>query len=509
MCLAVDDSSDQELLRVIGFENKEDITPTQWQQAHLPMSMAGLGIPPTVSIKEAAFLASFIAVSRSVDVSQSTCSASLSNSLQPAIQNYNMLVAEKDKISAEAVLAGAVQSKALRQRELMGRVYRHSFDSMMRDESLSKTDWGRIISGTAYQFVHRIYPSPLHVIGGFDLGPSMMYYDGESLWTTPFGAFCIASAVIIGDVSRRSTTYEARIAKYVLKKKVGLVLCNTTAKSVVQHVVEQLGDIRIPGSEECCVQIVRNLEVRVNIRNAKQFVKGVGNHAIDDVLEVIDSSSARFESDYGLRWQSAAHYGDIEAYNIRLAAKGQFSFMTWKYDDGKKVFPSHMSKVKNLHLVRGQKGFLTPSGLKHWWPRMDHGLSSRKLDMGGYTFTKEEMDPLIDQLYASAQRADDYFATNPGIKWITDSPGRQWTASFNPILSAGDWYHKSFRNPLKIGIPDDVYCLLQCAQRKKQGVFVFLNKDTLGLICQWLSRLMAKDGAERCLGTRHIQWRRQ
>jgi hypothetical protein len=253
------------------------------------------------------------------------------------------------------------------------------------------------------------------------------------------------------------------------------------------------------------------VEVRVNIRSAEQFVRdcanGGPNFGVNDVMKVVDART-RCESDYGLRVQSAYHHGSIEAYNIRVASKRQFHLMTWKYENGEKVFPSQMSRAKGLHLVRDQAGFLTPSGLKHWWPGRDHNLSSRKLVSGGYWFPKEEMNPLIDQLYASAQVADDYFATNPGIKWMTESPGRQWTASFNPIVSTDDWYNKSFRNPLKIGISNEVYVLLRLAQKQRRGVFAFLNKDIVKLICQWVCQLMAEDGQGRCLGIKFVQWRR-
>jgi hypothetical protein len=146
MCRAVDASADQELLRIMGLSSKGDLTEIQWQQAHLPLSMSGLGVPRTSSIKEAAFLASFITVSPSIDsASQRTrFSASLSNSLQSATQNFNLLVADKDKLSVDAVLAGTVQAKGSLQSELMGRIHRHSFDGMMRSATLLRKDVGRI-----------------------------------------------------------------------------------------------------------------------------------------------------------------------------------------------------------------------------------------------------------------------------------------------------------------------------------------------------------------------------
>lgn len=65
-----------------------------------------------------------------------------------------------------------------------------------------------------YQFIHRIYPTKDSIIGGFDLGPAMMLYDGNDILTNPLGAYCIQKSCLIVDTSRRSTSFEYRIEKY-------------------------------------------------------------------------------------------------------------------------------------------------------------------------------------------------------------------------------------------------------------------------------------------------------
>lgn len=69
-------------------------------------------------------------------------------------------------------------------------------------------------SGQLYQFIHRIYPTKDSIIGGFDLGPCMILYDGEQILLTPMGAYCIGKDCLIVDTSRRSTSFEHRIEKY-------------------------------------------------------------------------------------------------------------------------------------------------------------------------------------------------------------------------------------------------------------------------------------------------------
>jgi hypothetical protein len=62
-----------------------------------------------------------------------------------------------------------------------------------------------------YQFIKRIYPRSDVVIGGFDLPASSVFLDeGGMIWTTPLGAFTLATNALIVDPSRRSPTMELR-----------------------------------------------------------------------------------------------------------------------------------------------------------------------------------------------------------------------------------------------------------------------------------------------------------
>jgi len=65
-----------------------------------------------------------------------------------------------------------------------------------------------------YQFIHRIYPDVDSILGGFDLGPCMVGYDGKRLLATELGAWSSFGRILIVDTKRRSTTFERRIIKY-------------------------------------------------------------------------------------------------------------------------------------------------------------------------------------------------------------------------------------------------------------------------------------------------------
>lgn len=68
-----------------------------------------------------------------------------------------------------------------------------------------------------YQFIHRIYPTIGHILGGFDLACSAMAYDGVNYLTTDLGKWTFDNKTIIVDISRRSTTFSSRLRKYYMR----------------------------------------------------------------------------------------------------------------------------------------------------------------------------------------------------------------------------------------------------------------------------------------------------
>jgi hypothetical protein len=65
-----------------------------------------------------------------------------------------------------------------------------------------------------YQFILRSYPSIGSILGGFDISPSMVCYDGYRITGTELGILSTLSGMLIVDTSRRSTSFEHRINKY-------------------------------------------------------------------------------------------------------------------------------------------------------------------------------------------------------------------------------------------------------------------------------------------------------
>ncbi|KDR65823.1 hypothetical protein GALMADRAFT_34611, partial [Galerina marginata CBS 339.88] len=64
------------------------------------------------------------------------------------------------------------------------------------------------------QIILRLYRSPAEVLAGFDIDSCCFAYDGRRLWTCPRAlASCIRQSNTV-DLTRRSPSYEVRLAKY-------------------------------------------------------------------------------------------------------------------------------------------------------------------------------------------------------------------------------------------------------------------------------------------------------
>ncbi|KDR71179.1 hypothetical protein GALMADRAFT_40610, partial [Galerina marginata CBS 339.88] len=64
------------------------------------------------------------------------------------------------------------------------------------------------------QIILRLYLSPAEILAGFDIDSACFAFDGYSVWTNPRAlASCIRQCNTV-DLTRRSPSYEVRLAKY-------------------------------------------------------------------------------------------------------------------------------------------------------------------------------------------------------------------------------------------------------------------------------------------------------
>lgn len=64
------------------------------------------------------------------------------------------------------------------------------------------------------QIVLRLYQSPAEVLAGFDIDASCCAYDGNRVWASPRAIIALMRQCNTVDMTRRSPSYEFRLAKY-------------------------------------------------------------------------------------------------------------------------------------------------------------------------------------------------------------------------------------------------------------------------------------------------------
>lgn len=69
--------------------------------------------------------------------------------------------------------------------------------------------------GVKVQVILRLYPTPAHVVHGFDLEPCKLLFDGERCYATPSAAHCLTTGIMLCDESKWSSSAEHRYVKYM------------------------------------------------------------------------------------------------------------------------------------------------------------------------------------------------------------------------------------------------------------------------------------------------------
>jgi hypothetical protein len=66
----------------------------------------------------------------------------------------------------------------------------------------------------AIQIVLRLYSSPAEILAGFDIDAPCVAYDGDRVWANPRAIVANMRQSNTVDMTRRSPSYEVRLAKY-------------------------------------------------------------------------------------------------------------------------------------------------------------------------------------------------------------------------------------------------------------------------------------------------------
>jgi len=398
-----------------------------------------------------------------------------------------------------------------------------------------------------YQFIHRIYDSIDQILGGFDLGPSMMAYDGKRLYATELGAWCAFGRVIIADTTRRSTSYEARIYKYY---KLGCVIVLPGLPSDLLNVIQKLSHATIDLTKfgEKLKVLMQEFDIDLSALSMKQFnnlsmkyrvagyskrmflanftvttrnfpafsVKSYTRDNInnDDLLKLSDYDGT---TNTQLRWSKLIinNATKLRCNNLDMVSSIEFIDVENKKKyikcDSETAKQAYLDKIMTKHFdnpnvhydkdiyLQCVKKFSEKCRDVSYLPNRDHMIrlfaeyanDIYYLIVGHYDFdTIQAKITEISKIMLERMKINSDIVVErgdlKGVKWITENPGRQWTASINPIIKhPSDWYGKEVYVSYRTGIYQQEPTLRLI--RKRQSVWNLINKDIFNYILQKLT----------------------
>jgi len=390
-----------------------------------------------------------------------------------------------------------------------------------------------------YQFIHRIYPDMSSIIGGFDLSICMVAYDGNKIYATPLGAWSIKNSSIIIDTKRRSTSFEYRLQKYercgfrllfpglpisimtqiVDKEKrnyddmmnniyeiinnhgysinrQGINIDNLIARSegrlqlsegilpyfklchyyqhsnnnlslklstksynrdkIEERFVEKISDYDSPYTHPMCLSKINSQQLRLDKLNLVCSIIEISNNNKSNLhnllMDDVNNPNIMFDDNI------------IKCYKDRTERIRELT-----------VLVDYQNINNNFHQLSKCFGKLTPEVVK-----IQHTDEYYKY-----------CNIIIDKMKINAEICKENLI---GIKWISQSPGRQWTASINPIIAdPRQWYGKHY-DPVLTGIPTEVETTMRLMRLPKtESVWTIINDDIFNVICICVLNKYAND----------------
>lgn len=409
------------------------------------------------------------------------------------------------------------------------RYFEGKYDSVMFERNQNVTNvivgdnTGDYTKSVKYQFVHRVFPTKISIIGAFDLNCSSVYYDGD-YYTTPLGAFCVGMKLNIFNYYRTSPSYEFRIRKY------SGYYCNTllTNTSTIK-----IGNI--VGNSHRVDELFYTKQTRLSVypeRDAKRRTIGYNvqfsyrdKPANDDDNVIV--------GDYG-----AMTSDKFKINNARIAASGRADCIVWRsstvdglqnakieYEIDKKV----LSKTKNEHIstlaeaapllqfldpaIKNQKLLNLLKNSANKWigaealPKLAEqvvrylsctatndiyaraGLDSSMMNPKDLLreINRQYTDIIVNRVTPVIAKAKEDALAKNGT-WSIAMSRRKWSASMLPHtdIPIREFFMPNIYEPLLLGVPEHIETLLRLFVRHKCGVWSYIPKDVLTIIIEKL-----------------------
>lgn len=296
------------------------------------------------------------------------------------------------------------------------------------------------------QLVLRLYNTISEILHGFDLGSSAVGFDGKNVYFTSLSKFCYENMINIYDGTRRSTSYEYRLEKY-LWDGFKIVLPNLDIKKLrTQYFKYNLDEV----CELPYMPFIYN-NVDKNMIFVKRFLnKNSPMSQSDYLLEDFDIHDGKLNTET---------YMKLSNFNLNQLIKGDDRFIRFKIVNKEiEMILNKKDKISTWKL-KFDCPILTPGIIINFYGKLLKDYKQNKLTLKNILKSFSILDPikiltnlatdtdhkfmesLLDKQKDKLLEQLDKINKNNNILWITKNPTTQLTSSFNPIIEdPKDWY---------------------------------------------------------------------
>lgn len=344
--------------------------------------------------------------------------------------DIDIFIIADDDDKASEVVKNIIKSIVLYKKKHYAIMRSKNLSKVVSIESVDESDLNMIFTRNKYtlnidnyQIIFRRYSSKSEVLHGFDIGSSAIGFDGEDIYFTSLSKFVYETGCNIIDTTRRSTSYEFRLQKY-LDRGFNIIMPEFDYAKLDTRLYETYGIQNVCELPFLCFTYN---EVNNNKIKYTKFYKKKGDVVIN--------------SDYG------DGYGDVNEYV--LFYKNLYNILSGKADN--LIYMSFTSdKILNTEIS------LMAHKIDYFYDELYKKITSDQFPVGmikRYITVKSANEVFVARndkvaLNAIFTKQREYIVNlistckfSNEIAWISTNPGTQLTSSFNPIIEdASKWY---------------------------------------------------------------------
>eukprot|EP00026_Physarum_polycephalum_P000319 Phypoly_transcript_00319.p1 GENE.Phypoly_transcript_00319~~Phypoly_transcript_00319.p1 ORF type:complete len:1731 (-),score=444.64 Phypoly_transcript_00319:70-5262(-) len=312
----------------------------------------------------------------------------------------------------------------------MEEIYKHISDSL-HVEAIAFRSQHAVTIVSQYPFRHvqivlRLYKSPAEVLMGFDVDSCAMGYDGKNVFVMPRCQQALVSRFNTIDMTRRSPSYEMRLAKYS-QRGFGVLVPFLERKKVDPQIFEK-GFDQVQGlARLLLLERLSTPEARSQFKNQQRLRKLMPQY--ERRGSYWETLTARFQSDDYVR--------EREGEGSAVASDYSTVFLPWSPKwTATKV--RHLMYTKDLIL---NSEWYDEEKKVHTHPCFFGTVQEVLTDCCGTCPPEPPVQPGPDPTTGM----DNPFVRGP-LTWVTVNPGAQTIGSFHPITE-GDWTEGAYIDP--------------------------------------------------------------